>query len=130
MALRDGPFTLRAFRDGEPITLPESVAWVFAEQNVASVWVSVVSGTVTAICHFYGGDAELLDIDPREVVNEAEFESVLAIMRYVVAAVGLPVVAVGEGVSPANAFLRVSPDGQAAYLRAGPMSHTKLPSSL
>ncbi len=98
-ALRAGPFGLSAFRDGEPIPLPESAAWVFAERQVASVMVSVLSGTVTANCHFFGGDLEL-DIDPREVTSEAAFESVLAVMRFIAAAVQLPVFAGPEGGRP------------------------------
>lgn len=121
-ALRAGPFRLQAFRDGEPIPLPESAAWVFAEREVASVMVSVLSGTVTAHCHFFGGDLEL-DVDPREVTCEAAFESVLAVMRFVAAAIVLPVFAVAEGGTPAYAFLRVSPDGQAAFLRVGSVRH-------
>jgi hypothetical protein len=123
-ALLAGPFELRAFRDGEPIPLPESAAWVFAEREVASVTVSVLSGSVTANCHFFGGDLEL-DIDPREVVTEAAFESVLALMRFVAAAVGLPVIGAAEGGTPTYAFLRVSPDGQAAFLRAGSVRHAE-----
>lgn len=122
--LRAGPFGLRAFREGEPIPLPESAAWVFAEREVASVMVSVLSGTITANCHFFGGDLRL-DIDPREVGTEAAFESVLAVMRLVAAAVRLPVLAVAEGGTPAYAFLSVSPDGQAAFLRAGSVRHAE-----
>jgi hypothetical protein len=114
-ALRAGPFRLQAFRDGEAIPLPESAGWVFAERQVASVLVSVLAGTVTANCHFLGGDLEL-DIDPREVVDEAAFDSVLALMRFVAGAVRLPVLAVAEGDHPAYAFLRVSPDGHAVFL--------------
>lgn len=117
-ALRAGPFRLRAFRDGEPIALPESVGWMFAEREVASVMVSVLAGSITANCHFFGGDIKL-DIDPREVVGNSEFESVLAIMRFVAAAVRLPVFAVAEGGTPAYAFLRVPPDAQADFLPAG-----------
>ena len=117
-ALRAGPFGLRAFRDGEPIPPPESAAWAFAERQLASIMVSVLSDAVAANCHFFGGDLEL-DIDPREVVTEVAFASVLAVMRFVAAAVGLPVVAVSENSGPASAFLRVSPDGQASFLRAG-----------
>jgi hypothetical protein len=123
-ALRVGPFELRAFRDGDPISLPDSAAWVFAEREVASVMVSVSFGTVTANCHFFGGDLEL-DIDPREVVTDAAFQSVLAIMRFVAASVRLPMVAVAEGSTPEYAFLRVSPDGQAAFLRAGSVRHAE-----
>jgi hypothetical protein len=50
---------------------------------------------------------------------------VLAIMRFVAAAVRLPVVAVAEGGNPANAFLQVSPDGQAAFLRAWSVRHAE-----
>ena len=117
-ALRAGPFGLQAFRDGEPIPLPGSAAWVFAEREAASVTVSVRAGTVTANCHFFGGDLKL-DIDPREVVGEPAFESVLAVMRFVAAAVRLPLFAVAEGGTPAVAFLRVSPDGQAVYRPGG-----------
>ena len=117
LALRAGPFELRAIRDGEPIPLPESAAWIFAEQEVASVTVSVLSGTVTAICHFFGGD-EILDIDPREVTSEVAFGSVPAVMRFAAAAIKLPVLAVAEAGTPEYAFLRVSPDGQAEFLRA------------
>ena len=42
-ALRSGPFELRAFREGEPIPLPETAAWIFAEQEHAPVMVSVRS---------------------------------------------------------------------------------------
>lgn len=123
-ALRAGPFELRAIRDGELIPLPESAAWIFAEQDVASVSVSVLSGTVTAICHFFGDD-EVLDIDPREVTSEVAFGSVLAVMRFVAAAVKLPVLAVAEAGTPDYAFLRVSPDGQAEFLRTGSVRHAE-----
>ena len=122
--LRAGPFALQAFRDGEPIPLPESAAWAFAEREVASVLVSVLSGPVTANCFFFGGDLEL-DIDPREVTSAAAFESVLAVMRLVAAGVRLPVFAVAEGGTPAGAFLQVSPDGRAAFLRAGSARHAE-----
>jgi hypothetical protein len=116
--LRAGPFRLRALRDGEPIALPESVGWMFAEREVAPVMLSVLAGSVTANCHFFGGDIKL-DIDPREVVGNSEFESVLAIMRFVAASVRLPVFTVAEGGTSAYAFLRVSPDAQAEFLPAG-----------
>lgn len=117
-ALRVGPFELQAFRDGEPIPLPESAAWALAERDVATIMVSVVAGPLTANCHFFGGDLEL-DIDPREVVSEPAFESVLAIMKFTAIAVGLRVFAVIEGGSPENAFLQVSPVGQVEYLPVG-----------
>lgn len=107
-ALRSGPFELHAFRDGEPIPLPESAAWVFTERETASVMVTVRAGTVTANCHFFGGDLEL-HIDPREVNTEAAFESVLVIMRFVASAIGLPVLAMTEGGFLEEAFLRVTP---------------------
>jgi hypothetical protein len=75
----------------------------------------VLSGAVTANCHFFGGDLKL-DIDPREVVSQEAFESVLAVMRFVAAAVRRPVLAVAEGGSPGYAFMRASPDGQAVFL--------------
>jgi hypothetical protein len=123
-ALRSGPFELRAFREGEPIPLPETAAWIFAEREQAGVMVSVRSGTITANCHFFGGDLKL-DIDPREVVDEPAFESVLAVMRFVAAALQLPVLAVAEGGSPRYAFIRVSPDGQTVFLPPGSVRHAE-----
>ena len=112
MAIRAGPFGLRAFRGrrADPAARVCGVG-VFAERQVASVMVSVQSSTVTANCHFFGGDLEL-DIDSREIVNEAAFESVLAIMRFIATAVRLPVLAIVEGGAPAYAIMRVSPDGR------------------
>lgn len=114
-SLRSGQFGLKAFRDGEPIPLPDSLAWVYSEQEVAWVVVSVLAGSVTANCHFHGGDLEL-DIDPREVTSEVAFDAVLTIMRFIADAIRLPVFAVAEGGTPAFAFLRVSPDGEAVFL--------------
>jgi hypothetical protein len=121
-ALRAGPFGLQAFREGEPTPLPESAAWFFAEREVAPVMVSVLAGPITAHCYFLGGDLTL-DIDPREVVSEAAIESVLAVMRLVAAAVRKPVFAVAEGGRPDYAFVRVSPNGQAVFLKSGSVRH-------
>lgn len=117
-ALRAGPFELRAFRDHEPMPLPESAAWLLAEQQNASVVVSVLAGGITANCFFYGGDLEL-DLDPREIVGDSAFESALAVMRLVAAGVGLPVFAASEGRTAEHAFLRVAPDGRAEFLPDG-----------
>ena len=108
-------FKLRAFRDGEPIPLPDSAARAFAGRETASVTIGVSSGAVTANCHFFGGDLEL-DVDPHEVLTAEAFGSVLAIMRCVSAATRLPIFAVMEGCLLTEAFLRVSPDGEAAFL--------------
>ena len=121
-ALLAGPFGLQAFREGEPVPRPESAAWFFAEGEAAPVMVSVLAGPITANCHFFGGDLKL-DIDPREVGSEAAFESVLAVMRLVAAAVRKPVFAGAEGGRPEYAFIRVSPDGRAVFLKAGSVRH-------
>jgi hypothetical protein len=118
VALRSGPFGLRAYRDGEPIDLPETVARIFADREVASTTVSVLLGSVVANCHFFGGDLEL-DADSREIDNEQAFESVLGLMRFVAVAVKLPVFAKPEGGSEKHAFLRVLPSGQAEFLPPG-----------
>ena len=111
-ALKSGPFPLRAFRDGEPAALPESAAWVFEERKKATIRVAVQAGSVVANCHFFGGELELT-IDPREVISEAAFESVLDLMRLVAKAIQRPVLAVPEGSTRAFAFLRVFADGRA-----------------
>lgn len=118
-ALKYGPFGVQVFREGVPIPLPESVAWIFAEREQAPVMVSVRVRGVTVNCHFNGGDLKL-DIDPREVTNESAFEAVLGVMRFIATAVRLAVFVVpGPGSPPDYPFLRVSPDGKAEYLPAG-----------
>ncbi len=114
-ALRSGPFGLQAYRDGESIPLPATAEWAFVEREVASVTVQVMAGTVNIKCHFFGGELEL-DLDPREVVGERAFDSVLALMRLVAASVGLPILATSEGGGAEYGFLRVSPDGRAVFL--------------
>lgn len=118
--LRVGPFDLQADRAGEPIPLPQSASWIFAAREQNPIVVAVRVGTVTASCHFFGGNLEL-DIDPREVNDPASFESVLTLMRFVASAIGLPIVAVAEGGTPPQAFLSVAPDGQATRLPTGPI---------
>jgi hypothetical protein len=113
--LKSGPFEVKAFRDGEETPLPDSAMWAIAEREAANVLASVRSGAVTANCHFFGGEVEL-DIDPREVIGPAEFESVLAIMRVMAAATGRPTHAAGEGAGAVHAFLRMTPDGRAERL--------------
>jgi hypothetical protein len=114
-ALLSGPFEIQGCRDSLPWPLPQTLAEVSAECQVACIMVSVCSGAVTVNCHFFGpGDLEL-DIDPRQVVDEAAYQSVLAVMRFVASSVGLPVFATPEGGSAEYAFLRVSPDGETAY---------------
>ncbi len=114
-ALRSGPFGLRAYRDDEPIPLPETADWAFAERAVATVLVSVMAGSVTINCHFLGDDLGL-DVDRPEVDCEQAFDSVLAFMRFVAASVGLPMLAVPDGGEAEEAFLRVSPYGRAVFL--------------
>ncbi len=119
-ALRAGPFALSAFQGGEPIPLPDSVAWALAERD-ALVMLSVNAGPVTANCHFLGFLE--FDIDPREVASESAFEAVLELMRLIAKAVQLPAFAVPEGGSPANSFLRVSPCGEAEFLPTSPIGN-------
>jgi hypothetical protein len=78
----------------------------------------VLSGTLSANLHFFDSDLKFY-IDCDEVVSGEAFESVLAIMRFLAAALGLSVLAVVEGNSPQDAFLRMSPDGQAVFLPSG-----------
>lgn len=114
-ALTSGPYALRCCRDDEMIPIPESAGWALAETSLATVCLTVQTGGVSANCHFFGGDLEL-DIDPREVVDESAFESVLDLMRFVARAVGRPVIAAPEGGRLEEAFLRVDPNGEASFL--------------
>jgi hypothetical protein len=122
-ALRTGPFGVEACRDGESIPLPESARRVFAERDEASYKLFLSADNVTAGCTFHEDDLRL-HINPREVVGESEFRSVLALMRFAAAGVRFPVFAVPEAFPPAHAFLRVSPDGRAEFLPAGSVRRT------
>ncbi|MBI2922249.1 MAG: hypothetical protein HYY18_14445 [Planctomycetes bacterium] len=117
-ALRRGPFVLSAYRDGCPIPMPETAAWSLAETQTATMRVTVRTGTVSADCHFFGGDLEM-SLDPREVSSEQAFQSLLALMRSIASAIRLPVLAAPENGGVARAFLRVRPNGQAESLQPG-----------
>jgi hypothetical protein len=110
-ALKSGPFKLACFRDGEPIALPESAEWAFAERGKATVMLSILVGPLTANCHFFGGSEIELDIDPREVTSEEAFESVVKLMRFIANSTNLPVVATPEGGGRNCAFLSLGPGG-------------------
>lgn len=115
-ALRIGPFRLQTFRDGEPVALPESTSWFISEQEIASVHVSVVADNVMMNCFFRDVEWDL-DFDPREIVNETSFETMLKMMRFVAAAVSVPVFAVYEGTTDTQfAFIRISPEGEVVFL--------------
>jgi hypothetical protein len=114
-SLKSGPFEIACYRDGEQITTPESVAWVMKEREQASLMLSVLVDGLTANCHFFGGSEIELDIDPQDVANEAAFEAVLKLMRFVAHATALVVVATPEGSGRKGAFLTVQPDGEVAY---------------
>jgi hypothetical protein len=113
--LRSGPFQLRGERDGEPFELPETIFEILKESETATMLASVLVDPITVNCHFFGGELDL-DIDPREVVNEKAFESVLTFMRFVAGAIGRPVLAVPERSFPSNAFLHVTPAGQPMFI--------------
>lgn len=115
-ALRIGPFRLQTFRDGEPVALPESTSWFVSEREIASVYVSAMSDTVQMNC-FYLDVGWDLDFDPREIVNEMSFKTMLNMMRFVAAAVAAPVFAVPEGDTDTQfALIQISPDGEVTFL--------------
>lgn len=114
-AIRLAPFGLQTFRDGIALEIPETNEWVFQERMVASVMARIKAGKASINCHFFGGDLEL-DVEPREVCDEVEFESMLCVMRVITHALNRPMYAVPEGASLSDAFLRVMPDGTCEYL--------------
>ena len=114
-ALRTGPFSLHAYRDDKPISLPESVAWIMSERKLASIMVAIQVGSISVHCHFFGGDLEL-DIDPREIKDQVGFEFLLTIMRFVADILKKQVFAVPEGGDPEHSFLEVSPDGDCQFI--------------
>lgn len=126
-ALRSGPFPVRLERKFKYLPLPRTVAWIFDLQQVEDrmITAEVPSGPVTARCFFdYAGEGEdypRLSINCEEMVSAEAFDAVLAILRYLSRALAMPVFAVPEVRDPPDAFLRVSPDGQAVFLPPGPV---------
>lgn len=124
-ALRSGPFEVLGLKGYDSIPSPQSVAWIFSKQQLERrmILAYVTSGAITPFCYFNfeGGDGDYpkLHIDCLEMVSAETFESVLAVMRFLAGALGLSVLAVGEGDRPQDAFIRVSPAGQSMFLPSG-----------
>lgn len=124
-ALRSGPFAVRLSQKFKSLPLPRTVEWIFDLQEVHDdmVTADVPSGPVTALCCFnYASNrdnAPRLSIDCEQVVGPEAFEAVLVLARYLAGAIGKPVLAVAEILGPDDAFIRVSPDGQAEFVPEG-----------
>jgi hypothetical protein len=134
-ALRSGPFEVLVLEEFDSIPPPKSVAWIFSRQEVVGriILAYVTSGAVTPFCYFNfegsDGDRTRLHIDCLEMVGAEAFKSVLVVMRFLAGALGLPVLAVEERGGLQDAFLRVSPDGQAVFLPAGSRRHAEPPTT-
>lgn len=117
LALRCGPYRVTVSRDADVIPLPESAAWLVAENETARIQVSFRVGPVFASSLFLGGSYLEVYFDPRQVTDASSFDSVLELMRFIARAVGRPVLATMEGRNQeAEAFLRVTPQGAAEVL--------------
>jgi len=105
--------------DGAAKDLPGEVGELFALRSVASpVWSVFVSG-VQLNCHFFD-EAEIeFDLDPREVVGQAELDGLLCFMAALSAATRRAALMTPENMHEVP-FIRVEPSGVAEYISPNP----------
>ena len=68
------------FRNGEPDQLPVQASKIFQEIQNSSLLLVVKLGNVNLNCHFFTEDDIELDIDPKEVTSQREFDAVVGVI--------------------------------------------------
>ena len=69
--------------DGEPQSMPDFIAEVFATKETASAAVSFDIGTITVISHFFTTEEIEFDILAREVDSQQTLDTLLGFLRLV-----------------------------------------------
>jgi len=106
--LRAARYDLSYFRDSQTVELPARVEDAFPLEGECDRLLSVRFCGVMANCHFFTPDELEFDIDPREVVGQAQLDGVFGFMRCLAESVGRASVLCPENCSQVVIF-RVQP---------------------
>ena len=84
---RGWPETFSA--DGDVVSTPESVAPIFELADHQTIlWRFSPDPNVGVHCHFFAVDEIELDVDPKEIVGQEEFDAVCEVIRVIGQALG------------------------------------------
>ena len=95
--------------DGEPQQFPKEIIEVFLVQKSANPALSFPVEKILVNCHFFSKNKIEFDIDPREVISQAELDALLMFLQTVGNAVHRPVILTPENV-PKHPIISYKPE--------------------
>jgi hypothetical protein len=113
--IRAAGFRLRFTVDGDESTLPDDVLEIFRQPRETSFMLAVFVGGIQLNCHFFAESEIELDLDPREVVGQAELDAVITFMRKLAGSTQKCALMTPENAHEV-AFIRVAPLGIVEYI--------------
>jgi len=108
-------FRLKFTIDGAESTPPDNLLQVFGQPRECSFLLAAFVSGVRLNCHFFAESEIEFDLDPREVVGQAELDAVIAFMRKLAASTQKSALMTPENTHEA-AFIRVAPSGSVQYM--------------
>ena len=106
--LRSGERELTYIVDGENAAPPEDVSEIFALPRERTFLLAVLVAGAQLNCHFFGEFENEFDLDPRQIVGQAQLDAVLAFMAHLAAVTGKSSMMTPENAHDAP-FLSVTP---------------------
>ena len=111
-------FRLKFTIDGTESTPPDDVLQMFAQPRETSFLLAAFVGGVQLNCHFFAESEIEFDLDPREVVGQAELDAVITFLRKLAGSTQKCALMTPENTHEA-AFIRVDPSGIVQYISTG-----------
>jgi len=113
--LRSGDRDLNYFVDGENAAPPENVVEIFARPRERTFLLAVLVAGARLNCHFFCELEIEFDLDPRQIVGQAQLDAVLAFMADLAAVTGKISTMTPENAHDAP-FLSVTPSAKSKYI--------------
>jgi len=101
--------------DGAECTPPHNLLEIFGQPRECTFLLAAFVGGVQLNCHFFAESEIEFDLDPREVVGQAELDGVITFMRKLATATQKSALMTPENTHEA-AFIRVAPSGTIQYI--------------
>jgi hypothetical protein len=116
--LRNAKFTTKYTVSGEPAEIPQTAAEAFPLPGEMNHLLAVETNRVVLCCHFFDEHEVEFDLDPREVVSQAELDGLVAFMSRLACATGKPAFMTPENMHEVF-FIRVDASGGVEYISSG-----------